>query len=60
MSVKYKSLEYKFSYKLIDEYERKRQQINKGFFYALFFLLPSLSLSKSLMKMPTDKRNKLH
>lgn len=31
MSVKYKSLEYKFSYKLIDEYERKRQQTNKDF-----------------------------
>lgn len=30
MSVKYKSLEYKFGYKHIDDFER-RQQMNKGF-----------------------------
>lgn len=31
MSVKYKLLEYKFDYRHIDEFERKRQQMNKSF-----------------------------
>lgn len=38
----------------------KDSKLIKGFLMPFFFLLPSLSLSKSLMKMPTDKRNKLH
>lgn len=31
MSVKYKPLEYKFGYMHIDEFERKREQMNRSF-----------------------------